>query len=188
MQKRMKWYPVQVALLALALCWPLAAAADSTTSNGRQQLVEGLVSLELPAKAWSLTEEGATAPEIAYLKLAEGSGRGNLSLQPVPGVPFEQLVPAVESAMASKYQEFETISAETITVEERPVFRIECSFKDEGGSWKALGLFTKTSDDQLFSLTFRAHPDDMSSLQGQLDQLVASLQVDGHHLAADAAK
>ena len=152
------------------------------------QLVEGLVSLELPAKAWSLTEEGATAPDIALLKLAEGSGRGNLSLQPVPGVPFEQLVPAVENAMATKYQEFEKLSAETLTVDERPVFRIECSFKDEGGSWKALGLFTKTSDEQLFSLTFRAYPDDMTGLQGQLDQLVASVHVDGHPLTAGSSK
>lgn len=188
MQKRIRIHPQLVALSAIVLCVAMVASADSTTSGQRHQLVEGLVSLELPAKAWSLTEEGATAPEIAYLKLAEGSGRGNLSLQPVPGVPFEQLVPAVENAMATKYQEFEKLSAETLTVEERPVFRIECAFQDEGSAWKALGLFTKTSDDQLFSLTFRAHPDDMTGLQGQLDQLVASLRVDGHPLTAGSSK
>lgn len=179
-------FEARLAALSLVALLSLVTGVDATADP--MQLVDGLVSLELPSPSWSLDQEGASTPDIALIKLTEGSARGNISLQPVPGVPFEQLVPAVEGAMAAKYQEFEKLSADTVTVEDRPVFRIECSFKDDQGAWKALGLFTKTSDEQLFSLTFRAHPDDMPDLQAQLDRLVASLEVDGHHLVSSTTK
>lgn len=168
-------------LLAFSLAVQAAAEPD------RHSLAEGKITLALPDAAWQLrTDDQQPPPTIATIEIDEGS-RARIGLQAVPGVTFDTLVPMLESAFESQYQDYQKLDAGTHSVAGQQVFRASGTYSEDGETWHSLGVFTLTEEAQLFSLTVRVRPADLKSLEPSLDSLFAGIEVDGRPVASATA-
>ena len=141
----------------------------------RYLIADSAFAIERPDATWELEGVADSPPLVARMWDEEKKAQITIQVQPVNGASLDSLVPAIEGAVAAKFEGFVKKSSDRTSVNGHDAFQLECTFELEGEPVRGRLLFAKLDEDYLFTITFRASPDDFDSLQPQFDKIYHSI-------------